>query len=71
MNEVVLPKHLFYICTISTIPGPTPSYRFPTFSFGPIKPMEKLNAAKIFCFVFVEMKTHQLFRGSSSHSPLV
>ena len=31
MNEVVLPEHLFHICTISTIPGPARSYRFLTF----------------------------------------
>ena len=41
MNEV-LPEHLFHICTI---PGPARSHRFPTFQFGQIKPMGKLNAS--------------------------
>ena len=45
MNEVVLPEHLFHICTISTIPGPARSYHFPMFYFGQIRTMGKLNAS--------------------------
>ena len=41
-DEVVLPEHLFRICTIL---GPTRCYRFPTFWFGQMKPMGKSNAS--------------------------
>ena len=78
MNEVVLPEHLFHICTI---PGPTRSYRFPTFWFGQMKLMGKLNASVgeniLFRFLRDENALMwagpelQLFRESSSHSLVV